>query len=306
VQGILGGARAVRRDGGTDGVAPSAGELLWCCDPELRTYWFSAPGDPNTPEAFRALGALLGHALLNRSLLPAAFPSVFYELLLDGLNSPRARQPTLSDLAGVFPACARSLERLIEYEGEDVTELFTLDWPRGGELTSENRAEHVSAFVQWFFSGRYAAQLESLQGGFRSVVGGSELLRNLVDAAQLEQILCGTEAPVDIDAIRSGAAEADWIASDAEFLEAFWDVLRSLTATEQRCFVTFVSACGRTPARGWQDLGLRIQKNGQGDERLPTAFTCFNLLLLPRYSSTEVLRARLRAAIVETEGFGLG
>ncbi|CAJ1393567.1 unnamed protein product [Effrenium voratum] len=59
------------------------------------------------------------------------------------------------------------------------------------------------------------------------------------------------------------------------------------------------------PPEGWHKFDLQVQRNGEGDERLPTAYTCFTLLLLPRYSSAQVMRARLLAAINETEGFGL-
>lgn len=47
------------------------------------------------------------------------------------------------------------------------------------------------------------------------------------------------------------------------------------------------------------------QRNGGGTNRLPTAATCFNTLLLPEYDSKEVLRNRLEVAVEECEGFGL-
>ena len=39
--------------------------------------------------------------------------------------------------------------------------------------------------------------------------------------------------------------------------------------------------------------------------RLPTAHTCFNVLLLPEYASFETLRDRLLLAIGNARGFGL-
>lgn len=50
---------------------------------------------------------------------------------------------------------------------------------------------------------------------------------------------------------------------------------------------------------------LVISKNGDDSNRLPTAHTCFNHLLLPSYSSKEKLKNRLRLAIEQSEGFGL-
>ena len=47
-------------------------------------------------------------------------------------------------------------------------------------------------------------------------------------------------------------------------------------------------------------------KNGvEPEDRLPTAFTCFNLLLLPQYESKEKLKRKLLKAISNRHGFGL-
>lgn len=50
---------------------------------------------------------------------------------------------------------------------------------------------------------------------------------------------------------------------------------------------------------------LVISKNGDDSDRLPTAHTCFNHLLLPSYSSKEKLADKLTLAIEQSEGFGL-
>jgi len=39
--------------------------------------------------------------------------------------------------------------------------------------------------------------------------------------------------------------------------------------------------------------------------RLPTSHTCFNVLLLPDYSSKDKLRERLLKAITNSKGFGM-
>jgi ubiquitin-protein ligase E3 A len=48
-----------------------------------------------------------------------------------------------------------------------------------------------------------------------------------------------------------------------------------------------------------------VSRNGDDDSRLPSAHTCFNHLLLPDYSSIDVMRQKLRYAIEQAEGFGL-
>ena len=52
-------------------------------------------------------------------------------------------------------------------------------------------------------------------------------------------------------------------------------------------------------------LSLVIQREGSDSDRLPSAHTCFNYLLLPEYSSMEKLRGRLLTAVEHGQGFGL-
>ena len=61
----------------------------------------------------------------------------------------------------------------------------------------------------------------------------------------------------------------------------------------------------RAPVEGLGSVRLAVSVNGRDDARLPTAHTCFNVLLLPEYASQEKLRDRLAVAIANAEGFGL-
>lgn len=48
-----------------------------------------------------------------------------------------------------------------------------------------------------------------------------------------------------------------------------------------------------------------IARNGSDSDRLPTSHTCYNVLLLPEYSSKEKLEDRLLKAINYSKGFGM-
>ena len=62
----------------------------------------------------------------------------------------------------------------------------------------------------------------------------------------------------------------------------------------------------RSPIEGLSKLRFVISRNGDEDTRLPSAHTCFNHMLLPEYSSREVLERNLCYAISEAgEGFAL-
>merc|ERR1711865_516050 len=143
-------------------------------------------------------------------------------------------------------------------------------------------------------------------GGFKAILGGSSLLKSMVDAVQLEKIVCGGSIPVNVSAIRRGATHEGWSQEEeADYVAMFWDLLSGFTESAKIQFVVFVTASDRVPLRGWQDLQLTVQKNGVGDDRLPTAHTCFCQLLLPRYTTADNLKSNVLLAIANSEGFGL-
>jgi hypothetical protein len=65
------------------------------------------------------------------------------------------------------------------------------------------------------------------------------------------------------------------------------------------------AACCRAPVGGLGKLKVLIQRAGPDTDRLPTAHTCFNALLLPEYSSKERMAERLLTAVQNAQGFGL-
>jgi ubiquitin-protein ligase E3 A len=67
----------------------------------------------------------------------------------------------------------------------------------------------------------------------------------------------------------------------------------------------FATGSDRAPIGGLSKLGLVITRQGPDSEKLPTAHTCFNHLILPEYSTKEKLKEKLKKAINNAEGFGL-
>jgi len=69
--------------------------------------------------------------------------------------------------------------------------------------------------------------------------------------------------------------------------------------------LSFTTGSDRAPIGGLGTMRFTVMKNGQDNEQLPTAHTCFNHLLLPPYNSKEKLKEKLTTAINNSEGFGL-
>lgn len=70
-------------------------------------------------------------------------------------------------------------------------------------------------------------------------------------------------------------------------------------------FAVFLTGSDRIPILGMKSLKLTIQPTGGGDDFLPVAHTCFNLLDLPKYTRKSSLRDKLIQAIDHYEGFNL-
>ncbi|XP_044526348.1 ubiquitin-protein ligase E3A isoform X2 [Gracilinanus agilis] len=92
---------------------------------------------------------------------------------------------------------------------------------------------------------------------------------------------------------------------DSLIIREFWEIVHSFTDEQKRLFLQFTTGTDRAPVGGLGKLKMIIAKNGPDTERLPTSHTCFNVLLLPEYSSKEKLKERLLKAITYAKGFGM-
>jgi hypothetical protein len=72
--------------------------------------------------------------------------------------------------------------------------------------------------------------------------------------------------------------------------------------------LTFSTGSDRAPVNGLRSMKFYIIKDTEkdvSDLKLPTSHTCFNQLLIPEYSSKEILRNKLSVAIENATGFGM-
>uniref|UniRef100_T1IPE6 HECT domain-containing protein n=1 Tax=Strigamia maritima TaxID=126957 RepID=T1IPE6_STRMM len=92
---------------------------------------------------------------------------------------------------------------------------------------------------------------------------------------------------------------------DHPTVRIFWKVFHKLTLEDKKKFLLFLTGSDRIPISGMKSIKIYIQSTGGGEEFLPVAHTCFNLLDLPRYTTEEQLRGKLLQAIEHTQGFAL-
>lgn len=90
-------------------------------------------------------------------------------------------------------------------------------------------------------------------------------------------------------------------------IKNFWTVFFKLPEEKKKKFLAFMSGSDRIPAYGLEYFGFAIQDPGweNPDNFFPLGNTCSHLLILPRYSSKEILEKKLLCAIEHDEGFAL-
>ena len=286
--------------------------------PETRLLWFNPNGlDLVTPDEYKLIGTLLGIAIFNSIILDLPFPSYLYKKL----KRNRPNLSTLSDLESIQPLLAKSLKFLLDYDKDDIEDVFdftfqinykdvfecvqTVDLKPNGantKVNQQNKHEYVNLYIQYIMDVSIDPQFKAFEVGFRKVIDGFSM--NLFEAKELELLICGSHT-LDFDELERGSVYDDGYDENSQAIYNFWEIVKSYDETEKKLFLKFVSGSDRSPIEGLSKLKLVISKNGDDNSRLPSAHTCFNHLLLPEYSSIDIMREKLNYAITQAEGFGL-
>ncbi|KAJ7562478.1 hypothetical protein O6H91_03G070600 [Diphasiastrum complanatum] len=279
---------------------------------ETRLFWFnSTPLDMDME--YELVGILLGLAIYNGHILELHFPNIVYKKLL-------GKSSTFQDLAEVDPQLAEGLSHLLTFKG-DIWEVFQRNFQLSGEdifgnivtidlkenggnivVTKENRKEYVDLCVEYHMESAIERQFEAFKRGFYKLSKGSVL--NLFQPVELEQLICGSPN-LDFEALERGTIYEDGYTKNSRCIQDFWEVVHSFNEESKKKLLFFTTGSDRAPIKGLSTLHVVISRNGADSERLPTAHTCFNHLLLPEYESKEKLHERLFTAINNAEGFGL-
>ncbi|KOO24665.1 ubiquitin-protein ligase e3a isoform 2 [Chrysochromulina tobinii] len=283
---------------------------MFVYDDESRFFWFNRASLENERE-FELIGMILGAAIYNGVVLDARFPHIVYKKLMG--------QPVgLDDLAIAFPLLARSFQQLLDMQSDDdidslglVMQVSFEQWGEqktfdlvlnGGNVavTLANRDEYVRLYVQYLLDDSIARQFGSFQRGFHLVCGGECL--QLFRWEELELLICGSPV-LDFEAFERVAQYDDGFSREHPTVRLMWEVIHALSFEMKKRFLFFCTGSDRVPIKGLGNLNFVISRNGTDEERLPSAHTCFNHLLLPEYKSKEKLKDQLLKAIVDTEGF---
>lgn len=284
---------------------------MFCHYKDSNLLWFSDFGI-ETDDTYHLIGTLCGLAVYNSTIIDINFPLALYKKLL-------GVQPSMADFKELDPVVGSSLQQLadfIEDDGCSVEDTFCLDFTitrdhfdttscielvENGQnipITRENRNQYVSAYLDYVFNRSIRSQFECFKKGFLRVCGGEVL--NLFRPEELMEMVVGNQN-YNWEELEKKTAYKGEYWRQHQVISWFWEVFHSLKTEEKKDFVRFLTGSSKIPING---LEMVIQPLPFGDDYLPVAHTCFNILDLPRYTRKEALETKLRLAI-RSEGFFL-
>ncbi|CAN6651024.1 hypothetical protein TRVA0_024S02256 [Trichomonascus vanleenenianus] len=282
-----------------------------------RMAWFN-PGYTGEPKTFEYLGVLFGLALYNGCVIDTRFPDIFYKML----KTQDLSYFDISDVVDLFPQLARSLEKLLTYDG-DVEELgLTFEFSykvdgednvtvdklpsyytfNGGLVTNSNVHQYVREYLTHRLHTSVKPYIKAFINGFQFVI--SDQLLNILATEDLKELVEGT-AEINIRDLERNTDYLDGFSKDSPTVRFFWSIVKGFNEIEKRLLLEFVTGSKRVPIGGLNRLPFAIQRNGSDSSKLPTASVCFARLLLPEYDTQQELREKLYKALEHSQGFGL-
>jgi len=274
-----------------------------------RCYWFNQ--DSTDVIEFELIGIILGLALYNNIILDVHFPLVIFKKLLE-------QSVKFEDIETIDPTIYNSLVSVrdthddvsdwclyfsVSYES-NFGENKTVELRKNGEnilVDNQNKKEYIQLYQDYILNSSISKQWNPFFKGFRMVCD-SDILK-FVRPEELESLICGVE-DLDFSELQNVANYDGGYSEEDTTIKNFWRVLNELSNENKKKFLSFTTGSDRVPHGGLRKLAFTITKTGDSD-RLPSAHTCFNTLILPAYPSFEKLRDLLTKALTHSEGFGL-
>ncbi|KAG0354456.1 putative E3 ubiquitin-protein ligase [Podila minutissima] len=286
---------------------------MFVYDDQSSYCWFN-PASFESLDQFYLVGVVIGLAIYNSTILDLPLPLAVYKKLL---NTP----VTLEDLATFRPDLAKGFDQLLNYEDDDVEDVFCLNFvgsyeaygesvekplmPDGENIpvTNHNKRQYVERYASFIMNSSISDQFESFRRGFYLVCGGHAL--SLFRPEEIEFLVRGSAEPLDIDQLRS-VTVYEGFNDEHEVIKNFWSIFKEFDDKNQRRLLQFITASDRYPATGIANLSFKITCMGSHDsQRYPTTHTCFNQLCLYNYKGRDKLSNMLMRAMNESEGFGV-
>lgn len=257
-------------------------------------------------QLFEHLGLLFGCSLRTGVRFPLPLPAFVWKPLVGD-------QLTTSDLAAVDFSAVESLKFIescpIETLDQTLHQNFTTKLSDGTvvelkengtsiQVNAENRQEYVGLVLAARLT-EHTSAIEAIRRGISKIVPIQ--LLNMLTARDLELLICGNSF-IDIDLLRRHTKYSG-VSPDAPHIDMFWRVLEDFDQAHRRLFIKFAWAQEALPSddaefiRTHTRFLIKASSQSNPDKSLPKSDTCFFNLMLPAYSTEDIMKERLVYAV---------
>ena len=282
----------------------------------FREKWTVNPGAiSNTElEMFKIFGGLMGYAIRTGEFFNMDLCSIFWKSILE-IEKDR------KDLEKFDKYCVQFLDNIEHTNDKDSFVLFTdykfstvlsngteVELCENGNnkyLSLENKKEYIE-LVEKKRLNEGKLQIQSIRNGLEQVIPSG--LLKLLSWNELEMLVCGKPI-LDVELLKENTLYTGCSEND-ELIKNFWKCLEEFTAEERASYLRFVWGRSRLPLTS-KDFPMQhrisVMSHGNPDVALPTSHTCFFSIDIPRYSSYDHLKNKLKYAIthcqaIDTDG----
>lgn len=186
---------------------------------------------------------------------------------------------------------------------DDVVEYDLVQNGKDKPVTNSNKFHFVEVYADFLLNKSIKKSFNAFKRGFELVTDNSPL-PDLFRPEELEELVIG-QRKYDWETFQDICEYDGGFGKNHETIKHFWSVFDEMEESEKKMLLEFFTGSDRIPVGGLSRLKPKIQSSGPDSDRLPTAHTCFNILLLPAYKSREKLKERLTKAIENAKGFGM-
>ena len=274
-------------------------------------------------DLFYFVGCLFGLALVSGHVLPIQLAQPIFKLI----SSVELSTADVSFIDTSF-SCEKTLHIFESYTEENFNDLelfFTTSElvdsklveiplvPNGSNIsvTRENYLEYLDALSMHKIYWNREKRINKFVEGFNYIVPSSILLKFKIEDLQT---LLGTQSQIAIDDWKSNTKykKSDEPLIPSVEIQWFWKYVEQLSDALKRDLLCFCTGSPFLPVGGFRQLKsdgvpFTIQLVEHFPTYLPTSRTCFNTLILPRYSSYDVLCDKFNLVLNhQTNGLGFG
>ena len=276
----------------------------------FREKWTVNPGATSHTELemYKVFGGMMGYAIRTGEFFNMDLCSIFWKSIL---NIEKDKK----DLEKFDKYCMQFLDN-IEHTNDEKSFMpftdykFTTNLTNGTEvelcengnnknLSFENKKE----FIELLLKARLDegnVQIQAIRNGLEQVIPFG--LLKLLSWNELEMLVCGKPI-LDIELLKENTQYNGCSPNDV-LIQNFWKCLEEFSAEERASYLRFVWGRSRLPLTS-KDFHMQhritIKGHNNPDLALPTSHTCFFSIDLPRYSSYEVLKNKLKYAITHCQ-----